>query len=131
MNTSRVAAEGFTVNELLSTAVSEPLLARSTFAPAKSMLSPLNTATPLVSVSRLVVPLNVPVPPARAMATGTSGTPLVKSSTSLTVTAGAIASPATTSEGCCMNPIWPGFPGLTANAALSTSFSPSADANKR
>src|SRR3989442_624708 len=71
-----------------------PVLAVSFLAPARLMVRSLNVATPLASVTRVVVPLRLPLPLLRLMLAATPETILPKLSCARTVTAGLMAAPA-------------------------------------
>src|SRR5207244_2671570 len=70
-NASVAAAPALTVNDALVTGVSAPPVAVSCFAPAVSSTRSSNSANPLPSVLRLVVPCSVPLPDESATLTPT------------------------------------------------------------
>ena len=116
---SDAAAAGETVNAALVAWGSVPLEAVSCLPPPRSMLRPENVTMPLASVDAAPPPVSVP-PPTRPRDTRTPGVPLPNASDTWTCTAGAIAPPATTSDGCAANASEAAAAGETVNAALVT-----------
>ena len=90
------------VNELLIAEVKPPLAAVRFLEPTRSMLRSPKVARPVPSVVWLVVPVRLPLPVLRVIATETPGvgTLFPKASFSCAVTAGAIATPAVALVGC-------------------------------
>src|SRR5437867_3962592 len=91
-----------------------PLLPVRFLTPARLMLRPLNVATPLTSVARVVVPLRLPLPLLRLMLAATPATLLPKLSCARTVTAGLMAAPAMVLLGNCTKLRLAAGAGLTA-----------------
>src|SRR6266403_203872 len=89
--------------------------------PVLLMLSVENVAIPATAFNA-VVPDNVPPPGLVPMAIATGfvavGTKFPKASSTLTCTAGVIATPAVTLVGWTVNANVAGFPGVTLKAAL-------------
>src|SRR5881628_1069959 len=119
VNASDAAAAGETVNAVLVTLGSAPLEAVTCLLPARLMLTPAKLALPLASLTAAPPPVSVPAPTS-ASETELPDTALPNPSTTLTRTAGAIATPATTSVGWAANASDAAAAGDTVNAALVT-----------
>src|SRR5206468_2434061 len=95
VNASDAAAAGDTVNAVLVTLGSVPLEAVSCLLPTRLMLRPAKLALPLALLTTAPPPLSVPVPTS-ASDPHDARPMLPNASETLTWTAGAIATPATT-----------------------------------
>src|SRR6266568_503320 len=91
---SLLAAAGVIEKSGLWPVLIAPMLAVRFLTPARLMLRSLNVASPLASVTRVVVPLRLPLPLLRLMLAATPETLLPKLSCARTVTAGLMAAPA-------------------------------------
>src|SRR5213075_686170 len=127
VNDSALAAAGVTSNAAVVTVGSAPLEAVSCLLPTRSTLRPLKLAMPLALLTTAAPPVSVPLPTS-ASATEVPGTALSNASETRTWTAGAIATPATTSEGCAVIASDAAGAGDTANAALDAVGSAPLDA---
>src|SRR5216684_148171 len=110
---SLLAAAGVIEKGGLWPVLTAPMLAVRLLAPAWLMLRSLNVATPVASVTRVVVPLRLPLPLLRLVLAATPETLLPKLSCARTVTAGLMAAPAMASLGDCTKLKLAGAAGLT------------------
>ena len=118
-NVSALAAAGETVNAALVTVGSRPLAAVNCLLPTRFTLAAENVARPAASLATAPPPDSVPVP-TRLMEMSWPGTALPNASFTLTCTAGAIATPATTLLGPEANVSALAAAGETVNAVLVT-----------
>ena len=116
-NASVAGAAAATVNDVLVTDGSTPLVAVSCLSPTRFRLSALNVARPAASLSTAVPPDSVPLPTSDS-ATLVPATLLPSASVTRTCTAGAIAAPATTLLGWVWNASVAAGPAAIVNAVL-------------
>ena len=125
MKTSWAAAPATMSKESLVTAVRPDVEAESRYpTPILSMLSVEYEATPEAAVAvvipdRMAPPVPVPVPIATLMEPAKPVDGLLRESRAVTLTAGAMATPATDVPGCTVNPRWVAGPGTMSNFVLS------------
>ena len=107
------------MNVALVTGGSTPLVAVRRLTPVRFTLDPENATRPAASLVRAPPPVSVPVP-TRLKETSCPATALLNASLTLTCTAGAIATPATTLFGATANVSAAAAAGDTVNAGLVT-----------